>query len=69
MLLTGWTPEQCFEFLDTLEKPAYNKTITDEDIRNMIRLKEDMTYKEIGEAYGLSESAAYKRIRRYKAKL
>ena len=43
-----------------------NTTINKSDIEDMIRLKQEMTYEEIGEIYGLSKQAVYRRIKRYK---
>lgn len=43
-----------------------NATIGKPDIEDMIRLKQKMTYEEIGEIYGLSKQAVYRRIKRYK---
>ncbi|HBI73633.1 MAG TPA: hypothetical protein DEG06_05115 [Lachnospiraceae bacterium] len=43
-----------------------NTTIRKPDIEDMIRLKREMTYKEIGEIYGLSKQAVYRRIKRFK---
>ena len=43
-----------------------NTTIDRPDIEDMIRLKKRMTYEEIGELYGLSKQAVYRRIKRYK---
>ena len=43
-----------------------NTTIAKTDIEDMIRLKQEMTYEEIGEIYGLSKQAVYRRIKRYK---
>jgi len=66
-ILTGWTPEQCFDYLEKLERPRYNLNVTEDDVLNMVRLKQSgMTYREIGEIYGLSPDATYNRIRRFK---
>jgi len=43
-----------------------NTTIRKPDIEDMIRLKQEMTYEEIGKLYGLSKQAVYRRIKRFK---
>ena len=43
-----------------------NTTIDKPDIEDMIRMKQEMTYEEIGEIYGLSKQAVYRRIKRFK---
>ena len=43
-----------------------NRTLTSEDIEDMIRLKEIMTYKQIGDMHGISAGAVYNRIKRFK---
>lgn len=66
------TPEKAFERLDN-GKPkkrawydAPHKEITRQDVEDMIRMKETMTYKDIGKIYGMKADAVYTRIRRYK---
>lgn len=61
------TPEQAFR---KLENKSYKYTgITDEDIKDMVKMRnEGMTYKAIGECYGLSESQTYRRIEDYRKK-
>lgn len=66
-ILKGCTPEQAFERLNT----GHNKTIKakETEILEMIKLKsEGLTYKEIGEMYGLSDHATYRKIKRYNEK-
>ena len=43
-----------------------NTTLTKPDIEDMILLKQEMTYEEIGKLYGLSKQAVYRRIKRFK---
>lgn len=62
-ILKNWTPEMAWAYL-TDAKP--NKTITNHDIEDMIELKKTMTYTELGEVYGITRNAVYRRIRRYK---
>ena len=57
-IIQGWPPEQCFFRLD-------NRKITGEDIENMVRMKEAMTYKQIADCYGTNAGAVQKRISRY----
>jgi transposase len=41
--------------------------LTDYDTIDMIKFREEgITYREIGEMYGISESATYKRMKYYK---
>lgn len=66
-ILTGWNPDQCFYYLETLRRPSSSLIITEDDVLNMVRLRENgMMYKEIGELYGLSDQAVYYRIKRFK---
>lgn len=46
------------------EEHPNRKWITKDDVLDMSKLKSEMTYKAIGEIYGLTESAAYRRINR-----
>lgn len=44
-----------------------NTSITKNDIEDMIRMKhQGMTYMKIGELYGITSQAVYRRIKRYK---
>ena len=47
-------------------RPIQRKDITDEDVSQMVKLKEKLTYKQVGELYGMTADAVYTRIRRYK---
>ncbi|MDF2608898.1 MAG: hypothetical protein K0R92_372 [Lachnospiraceae bacterium] len=68
-ILKPVTIEQGFDLLEGHISNRYNLAITGEDIEDMIRMKQQgMTYREIGSYYGISEEAAYRRIKRYKAK-
>ncbi len=61
-----------FKMLDNaIENPFMNpKNGTKEDVENMIRLrKENMTLKDIGLMYGITDQAVYDRIRYYKKKV
>ena len=66
-IFTGWEPEQCFIYLETLRRPKRKSNIIEDDVLDMIRLKQNgMSYREIGEIYGLSPDAVYYRIKRSK---
>ena len=53
--------------IDGVSTKVRNTAITKTDIQDMIRMKQQgMTHQAIGELYGLSEEATYKRIKRYK---
>lgn len=68
-ILKPVTIEQGFGLLEGHVSDRYNLAITGEDIEDMIRMKQQgMTHREIGSYYGISEEAAYRRIKRYKAK-
>lgn len=68
-ILRPVTIEQGFDMLDGKITKAQNKSIDSCDVEDMIRMKQQgMTHREIGEMYGLSEEAVYRRIKRYKEK-
>lgn len=68
-ILRNCTPEQAFHLLNTGKKKRYREDIKD-SIPEMIRLKEQgMTYKAIGEMFGVSKDAIYTRIRRATGRL
>jgi hypothetical protein len=68
-ILRPVTPEQSFDMINGKVAQIQNVTITSADIEDMIRMKEQgMTHREIGECYGISEEATYRRIKRYKEK-
>lgn len=61
------SPEIAFDMLERGNSPKYSRTITDDDTKDMIALKsQGITYKEIGAMYGLTDHAAYRRIKRFK---
>ena len=66
-VFSNMTPEQAFR---KLENKSYKNTmLSDEDALDMMKMKENgMTYKAIGECYGISESAAFRRMERFKEK-
>lgn len=66
------TPEKAFERMNK-GKPkkrawcdAPHREITDQDVADMVLMKKTMTYKQIGDIYGMKADAVYTRIRRYK---
>jgi len=62
-ILTGWTSEQAFDYVYTGKRPRPAKT-TEDDIREMARLKaKGMTYKKLGEMFGMSGSTVYDRLK------
>lgn len=72
-ILKNVTPEMAFELLDNVgtKKPMkYKKykTITIDDVADMVKLKETNTYKQIAEMYGMSFGTAYSKIQNYKVK-
>lgn len=36
-----------------------------EDVKEMLRLKKTLTWKQVGEIFGISDQAAYQRVRRF----
>ena len=69
-ILIKSTPEQAYARLGTRfgqKGQMVRKDIKDEDIEQMIRMRESGgTWNEIGESFGLDMHAAYKRVKRYK---
>lgn len=76
-ILTNNTPEMAFKKLsgnlicitDTYEAghtPVHHGEITENDVEMMAYMKLSMTYKQIGEYFGISDQAVYQRIKRYK---
>jgi len=65
-IFQGLTPEQAFM---KLEGKPYRQTITDDDLQDMIIMKnQGYTYREIGSCYGLSEHAVFRRLKSFKEK-
>ena len=56
--------EDSFEYLESIQ----NEKPCDYSTKNMILLKKTITFDEIAQLYGISVSAVYKRIKRYKDK-
>lgn len=56
--------------VDEVFNKVQNKTITDDDVETMIKMKhKGLTYPEIGEIYGITYQAVYRRIKRYKERM
>ena len=61
-------PETSFKILNE-GRTSGNSVLNDNDTIDMIKFREEgTTYREIGEMYGISESAACKRMSYYKNK-
>ena len=66
-ILRPVTIEQSFMMMDGSVSTTKNKSITKDDVADMITLKETgLTYQAIGDMYGLSASATFLRIKRLK---
>lgn len=66
----GVPPESAFYMMRTgkqLYEHSYHFIFTEQDSEDMAKLRESkITYKEIGEMYGLKEGAVFVRIKRFK---
>lgn len=65
-------PEMSFEYLaEGVCNTNFNRptSVNDDDVRDMIKMRESMTYGAIGKLYGVSAGAVHKRIKRYKNQL
>lgn len=67
ILKEGWTPERSIAYLSGANNSL--KTITEQDVQDMIAMKSTMTYTEIGQLYGLNRCAVYNRIRRFEKRI
>lgn len=65
-ILRPVTIEKSFDLLEGRITKKRNTSIRKDDIADMIRMKQSMTYEEIGEMYGISKQAVYRRIKRFK---
>lgn len=64
-ILKPVTVEKAFDLFEGVFPKVNNTAITLNDVEDMIKLKrEGLTYRELGEMYGLSKDAVHKRIRR-----
>lgn len=65
-IVKGVPVDAAIELLDSGHKTRKcKKNITSQDIEDMLKLKKTMSYREIGELYGMSHHAVYRRIKRY----
>jgi len=66
-ILAAVPPERAFIMLE--KGPIYmTEDITEEDVQDMIKLKETLTWPEIGEIYGITHHAVFRRVKNYKKK-
>jgi len=66
-ILRPVTIEMSFDLMGGKITKVQNKSIKSNDVEDMIQMKQQgMTHRAIGELYGLSEEAVYRRIKRYK---
>lgn len=68
-ILCNLTIEQAFDKMDNFrgkKSRNYNNLITEEDSKDMTIMRKTMTFREIGQIYGLSDAAVYRRIKRFK---
>jgi predicted DNA-binding protein (UPF0251 family) len=69
-ILKPVTIEKGFDLLNGKMTKVQNKSISLQDVEDMIRMKQQgMTYKAIGELFGLKKDAVHKRIQRYREKV
>lgn len=68
-ILCNLTIEQAFDRIENFrgkKSRNYNNLITEEDSHDMVKMRQsNMTYREIGQMYGLSDVAVYRRIKRF----
>lgn len=63
-ILSNKTPEQAFA---VLTEESMTKVYSDKDVIDMVRFqKQGMTYREIGEMYGINKDAVRNRMRKKK---
>lgn len=66
------TVENAFEFLGygrpwvIQRKSRKSHSFTDEDTRDMVRMREAMTYQEIANVYGCDKHAVFARVKRWR---
>lgn len=66
-IIKGLHPEQSFELLET---GRVKQKCNPEDLDDILKLQAmGMSYEELGEAYGISEFAAYARVKRAKGRM
>lgn len=69
-ILSELTPEQAlrrfFPYMKNINYPAKRAAVKEQDTEEMIKLRETMSYKQIGELFGISDATVYERIKKYK---
>lgn len=64
-ILKPVTVEKAFDLFEGISPKIINTAVTPDDVEDMIRLKrEGLTYRELGDMYGMSKDAVHKRIQR-----
>ena len=63
-ILKGMTVEQAFGLWE--DNKDNRDTYTAEDVKDMAEMRKTMTYKAIGEMYGISDTAVFRRLKGYK---
>lgn len=66
-ILADCPPETAWKWLDKgkCQNGTHHPDVSKDDDRSMVKLKaEGLTYKEIGQMFGLTKDAVYNRIRR-----
>ena len=64
-----FTVERALECIGGTGTNINRKDLTDADTEDMIKLRKDCTYRDIGDMYGITEAAAWNRIKRYEERL
>lgn len=66
-VLANCPPENAFVLLTTGKRNirAPRKELTDLDVEDMVKLKTEMSWADIGATYGMSAAAAFRRVDRY----
>ena len=63
-ILSERTPDQALHYFLSPDK-NHTKLLTKEDIEDMVRLKETMSYEEIAKIFNMKKWAIYNRIKRH----
>jgi hypothetical protein len=65
ILNPNFTPEAAFNYFEH-DRPMKRKDITVQDVADMVKMRETMTYEQIGKIYGVSKHVIFKRVKRIK---
>jgi hypothetical protein len=66
-ILKPITIETSFQMLNGIFPKRNHTDVHKDDVKDMIRMRQQgITYREIGEVYGMSDEAIYRRIKRFK---